>query len=264
MDWNHATEMLKKHANSQWHRDASATAAMAQKTVSGMSVLEMQCFIVARELAGRKERIRLVLLWLLRAVYFLVKHRIPHTTVYLDLIELLVANGDKILGQHLNECPGNAQYTSKFTVNKLVEAIDMWLESRLLQSLKSSPYFSILADESQDISSQEELSICCRWLVDGCPEEHFLTVLHIKATNAETITAAITSFIGNKTLEYSRLVGQGYDGAAAFCSVQTGVQKGSGQKLHMHFTSIARAINCSLLPFKQLNLLGFSTGCLVP
>lgn len=89
LDWNHATDMLKKHANSQWHRDASATAAMAQQTESGMSVLEMQCSSAARELADKRERNRLVLLRLLRAVYFLVKHRIPHTTVYPDLIELL-------------------------------------------------------------------------------------------------------------------------------------------------------------------------------
>ena len=78
MDWNHATEMLKKHANSQWHRDASATAAMAQKTASGMSVMDMQCSIAAQELADRKGRNRFVLLQLLRAVYSLVKHCIPH------------------------------------------------------------------------------------------------------------------------------------------------------------------------------------------
>ena len=225
LDWNHATDMLKKHANSQWHRDASATAAMAQQTASGMSMLELQCSSAARELADRKERNRLVLVRLLRAVYFLVKHRIPHTTVFPDLLEFLVENGDGVLGRHLNECPGNAQYTSKFSVNKLIEALDMWLDNKLIRSLKSSPYFSILSDECQDISSQEELSICCRWLVDGCPEEHFLTVLHVKATNAEAITNAITSFMNNKDLEYSRLVGQGYDGAATFSGVRTGVQR---------------------------------------
>ena len=48
MDWSHATEMLKKHANSQWKRDASATAAMAQQPASGMFVLEQQCSIVTR------------------------------------------------------------------------------------------------------------------------------------------------------------------------------------------------------------------------
>ena len=80
----------------------------------------------------------------------------------------------------------------KFSVNKLIEALDMWLDNKLIRSLKSSPYFSILSDECQDISSQEELSICCMWLVDGCPEENFLTVLHVKATNAEAITNAIS------------------------------------------------------------------------
>ena len=34
-DWNHATELLKQHAHSQCHRDAAATAAMAQQVESG-------------------------------------------------------------------------------------------------------------------------------------------------------------------------------------------------------------------------------------
>ena len=96
------------------------------------------------------ERREIVWFWcgrLLRAVYFLVKHRIPHTTVFPNLLELLVENGDGVLGRHLNECPGNAQYTSKFSVNKLIEALDMWLDNKLIRSLKSSPYFSILSDE---------------------------------------------------------------------------------------------------------------------
>ena len=68
--------MLKKHANAQWHRDASATAVMAQQAANGMSVLELQSSSAAWELADRKERYRLVLVRLLRAVHFLVKHRI--------------------------------------------------------------------------------------------------------------------------------------------------------------------------------------------
>ena len=34
-------------------------------------------------------------------VHFLVKNQIPHTTVFPDLIELLVANGDTLLEKHL-------------------------------------------------------------------------------------------------------------------------------------------------------------------
>ena len=37
-DWNHGTELLKQHADSQWHRDAAATAVMARQVESGKSV----------------------------------------------------------------------------------------------------------------------------------------------------------------------------------------------------------------------------------
>ena len=72
-------------------------------------------------------------------------------------------------------------------------------------SLQGSPYFSILADECQDISTQEELSICGRWLVIGNPEEHFLTVLHVRSTDAGTITEALQSFLQQKQLDVRKL-----------------------------------------------------------
>lgn len=73
---------------------------------------------------------------------------------------------------------------------------------------------SILSDECPGYLHKKELSICCRWFVDGRPEEHFfLTVWYtsVKATNAQTIANAIISFISDKNLEYSRLVGLGYE-----------------------------------------------------
>ena len=137
---------------------------------------------------------------LLRSAYFFAKNRIPHTTVYPHLVNLEVANGDNLLEQHIKQNPSNAQYSSKFSVTMLIEAIDTWLERKLLTSLMSSPFFSILADECQDIYTQEELSICCRWIVNGCPEEHFLTVLRVKSTDAESITDTLTSLLVRRIL----------------------------------------------------------------
>ena len=107
----------------------------------------------------------------------------------------------------------------------LLEAINSWLDRKLIESLKVSPCFSVLADECVDISTTEELSICCRWIVNGKPEEHFLTVLHICAQDAATISDAISSFLESKNLEYCKLIGQGYDGAATFARESNGVQK---------------------------------------
>ena len=121
-----------------------------------------------------------------------------------------------------------------------VQDIDTWVERKLLQSLKSSLFFSVLTDECQDISTQEELSICCLWLVNGCIEEHFLTILHVKSTDAATITDALTSFFREKNLDYRRLVGQGYDGAATFSGSKTGVQR----RIRVH-AAHALYIHCS-------------------
>ena len=84
----------------------------------------------------------------------------------------------------------------------------------------------MLADECVDISTTEELSIICsRRIVNGKQEEHFLTVLHICAQDAATISDAISSFLESKNLDYRKLIGQGYDGAATFTGERNGVQK---------------------------------------
>ena len=81
-----------------------------------------------------------------------------------------------------------------------------------------------VADECQDVSTQEELTICCRWVVDGHSEEHFMTILHIRSLDAETLASTITSYVKSQGLNIKRLIGQGYRGAAPFSGKNTGVQ----------------------------------------
>ena len=39
------------------------------------------------------------------------------------------------------------------------------------------PFFSIMTDECTDVTTIEELTICCRWEESGVPEEHFIEIL---------------------------------------------------------------------------------------
>ena len=52
------------------------------------------------------------------------------------------------------------------------------------------------------------------------------------------ITKALTSYLEEKGLDYSKLVGQGYDGAATFAGKHNGVQKRmiihAGHALYIH------------------------------
>ena len=61
----------------------------------------------------------------------------------------------------------------------------------------------------------------CKWKTRGA----LLTVLHICAQDAATISDAISSFLESKNLDYRKLIGQGYDGAATFAGEHNGVQK---------------------------------------
>ena len=101
-----------------------------------------------------------------------------------------------------------------------------------------SPCFSILADECQDISTQEELSICGRWLVNGKPEEHFLTILHVRSTDASPIAEALQSSLQQKQLDLRKLIAQGYDGAATFAGKISGIHKriqtASAHEIYIH------------------------------
>ena len=106
-----------------------------------------------------------------------------------------------------------------------------------MSGLQESPYFSILADECQNISTQEELSICGRCLVNGKPEEHFLTVLCVRSKDAGTIAEALQSFLQQKQVDIRKLIGQRYDGTATFAGRISEVHKRIQTSLLMQSTS---------------------------
>ncbi len=106
-----------------------------------------------------KKKNRELLKKLIRSVYFLVRHRVPHTTAFEDIITLQVDNGNEQLCVHLRTCPSNATYLSKFTTVELLKSISYCIEEKNLARLKSCQYFSLMADESADVSGKEELSI---------------------------------------------------------------------------------------------------------
>ena len=86
-----------------------------------------------------------------------VKHHIPHTTIYQDILTLQVANDNQLIEQHKPQGPATALYTSKFAVTSLIDATDTWLESKRVEdtcSLKKSLFFSILVDDCEDVSTQ--------------------------------------------------------------------------------------------------------------
>ena len=73
-----------------------------------------------------------------------------------------------------------------------------------------------MADECTDVTTIEELTICCHWVESGVPEEHFIEILPLKKANAESIYSALVEYSRKKNIQLGRHRGMGFDGAATF------------------------------------------------
>ena len=220
-NWVKATELLSKHANSDWHKTAVEKSVLADAAEQQGDIMQQ----IERISEDEKRRNLIVVKKLVRSLYFLVKHRIPHTTTFNDIVTLQIENGDKELEQHRNLCARNASYMSNITVAEFLTSISFHIEQKLLDQLRNSKFLSIMADESTDVSSYEEMSICARWIQEGKPVEHFLGILRAHETDAQSLTKYLLDFIRDKNIDINAIRGLGFDGTNTMSGARTGVQR---------------------------------------
>ena len=118
----------------------------------------------------------------------------------------------------LDRAGGKATYTSKMAIVEFVNALGTWVEEFPLKRIYTSPFFSNMPDECTGVPTIEELTNCYRWVESGVPEEHFIEILHLKKANAESIYSALVEYCREreKNIKLGRIIGMGFDGAAAF------------------------------------------------
>ena len=91
--------------------------------------------------------------------------------------------------------------------------------------LYKAPYFSIMADQCSDVTTIEELTICCCWVERGVPEDHSIEILPLKKVNTEGIYSALVVYCRKKNIQLGRLIGMGFYGAATISGDKAGVQR---------------------------------------
>ena len=82
-----------------------------------------------------------------------------------------------------------------------------------------------MAHECTDVTNIEGLTICCSSCVaNGGPEEHLIEILTLKKANAESIY--LVEYCRKMNIPLGRLIGIGFDGAAAFSGDKTELIEG--------------------------------------
>ncbi|XP_058783025.1 uncharacterized protein LOC131657670 [Vicia villosa] len=86
--------------------------------------------------------------------------------------------------------------------------------------------FSVLIDESRDISVKEQMAVMLMFLNDkGRVVERFIALHHDKDTTSESLKDAFYGILDKYTLSVSRIRGQGYDGASNMRGEFNGLQR---------------------------------------
>ena len=162
----------------------------------------------------------------MRTVYFLVKHALPHTTLYSQLLDFCSFQGCDYLSS-LN-VGGNAHYRSEQIIQEFLTELDAQTSSTILEQLQRSPYIALMADETTDISVSNELILYVQYIIpsatpEKCVRSVFLNITELQDGKAATITEVILEILARLNIPIQTVMGFGSDGASVMIGRRAGV-----------------------------------------
>ena len=158
---------------------------------------------------------------------------------FLEVLKL-VADHDAVIKERIHNNPHNATYTSPEIQNQLLEVMGGIVRERICEAIQDATYFSLLVDETKDVSKVEQLAIVLRYIdiKAAAIHERFLTYVPAESLTAESLTTYILTTLRKYQLDYKFMVSQGYDGASVMsggCSgVQTRICEIAPQAIYVH------------------------------
>jgi hypothetical protein len=201
---------------------------------------------------------------ILKTIYLCGKQNIPlrgHTEEKSNFIALINyrAETDQILATHLQNSPPNARYLSPTIQNELIDICGRQLQQVIVSECNSANCFSVIADETTDVSTTEQISLCVRYVgVDSdeemCVKESFLGFAEASSTTGEELATTIMAKLREYGIVTQAMRGQGYDGAAnmagKFSGVRTRIQTEIPEAYYVH--CYAHCLNLAVVKSCQL------------
>jgi hypothetical protein len=142
------------------------------------------------------------------------------------LLKFRVDAGDEVLASHLTSCGKNASYISKTTQNEIIDCCGEVIIEKIVTKIKASKFFTIMADETTDVSIKEQLSICIRYFntTDCKIEEDFIKFVDVEDLTGESLARTILQELGKLNIDLTYCRGQAFDGSSNMSGIFKGVQ----------------------------------------
>jgi len=261
-DWANLGTLIKRHLGQPGH------SRCLEMSENFMSIAEGQKDDVMSMLSSAFQdkitRNRSILHSILKTIYLCGKQNIPlrgHTEEKSNFIALINyrAETDQILATHLQNSPPNARYLSPTIQNELIDICGRQLQQVIVSECNSANCFSVIADETTDVSTTEQISLCVRYVgVDSdeemCVKESFLGFAEASSTTGEELATTIMTKLREYGIVTQAMRGQGYDGAAnmagKFSGVRTRIQTEIPEAYYVH--CYAHCLNLAVVKSCQL------------
>lgn len=169
MDWSNAIQLLSKHEKTADHKLAQ------QRSIDFLRVCNKEQLGIAQHMTKAQYELIQHNTKVLHAIISLIatcgKQNVPIRGKTDDRSNFMAflkyrAEADPDLKQHLDSCPKNAKYTSHRIQNELINLCGNQIRSKIIGSIKTAGVFTVLADETADISCTEQVAICIRYTVN--------------------------------------------------------------------------------------------------
>jgi len=98
------------------------------------------------------------------------------------------------------------------------------IRNKIIDELQKCQYFSIIVDETKDITKVEQLSVILRYYLDGIIYERFIGFKAAQLLNASSLFQYIKEILSVNNVDILKCVAQTYDGASVMRGKNIGVQ----------------------------------------
>jgi hypothetical protein len=92
---------------------------------------------------------------------------------FIELLNLISDISDEFKSKS-KTLPNNAEYTNPQIQNEMFSIFNKMIRNKIIDELQKCQYFSIIVDETKDITKVEHLSVILRYYLDGIAYERFM------------------------------------------------------------------------------------------
>lgn len=220
-NWKRAIEKFKAHENSHTHRHAVSVTAQESHPVNA----QLSSALANQQADNRHCLVKIVgsIKYLARQGQALRGHEDENSNLYQLLKDK--AEDDVLLAKWLQR--PQREYISPQIQNEILSTMSNSIVSGIADTIRDLPVlqYAVIMDGTQDISGQEQESICLHYVDNDLkPHEEFIGLYSVSETTGKGLARVVKDVLLRLNLPLHGLRGQTYDGAANMSGKYAGAQ----------------------------------------